>query len=122
MGYRWSGGGDSNKMSQYLPPKPRNTPLVSFYSLGETQEMPKPTRFSAHSAEPGPAALLSQRNPHFTEDLDIKPHTTLRPSPSAYIPGLYSNRSLGHVGESTLNQGFNSLEALKISKARAYSQ
>lgn len=109
-------------MSQYLPPKPRNTPLVSFYSLGQTQEFPKPTRFSAHSAEPGTAALLSQRNPHFIEDMNVKPHSGTFGSPNSYAPGLYSNRSLGPVGEATLSQGFNSLEALKISKARAYSQ
>jgi len=107
-------------MSKYLPPKPRNTPLVSFYSLGETQPFPAPTRFSTHSAEPGPAATLSQRNPHASEDMVVKPHAPAGPA-AAYRPGMYSNRSLSHVGEATLAQGVNTLEAMKIVKARAYA-
>jgi hypothetical protein len=108
-------------MSQYLPPKARNTPLMSFYSHGETQSFPAPTRFSAHSAEPGPAATLSQRNPHFSETMEVKPYTVQRGEPAAYRPGMYANRSMGHLGEATLAQGVNSLEAMKVAKARAYA-
>jgi len=108
-------------MSQYLPPKARNTPLMSFYSQGETNSFPVPTRFSTHSAEPGPAATLSQRNPHFSETMEVKPYLVHKGEPGGYRPGLYSNRSLGHVGEATLAQGVSSLEAMKVAKARAYA-
>lgn len=108
-------------MSQYLPPKPRNTPLMSFYSAGETQGFPAPTRFATHSAEPGPAATLSQRNPHFSETMDVKPVARTLPPPAGYQPGMYANRSMGHLGEATLAQGITSLEAMKVAKARAYA-
>ena len=109
-------------MSVHLPPKQRTTPLMSVYALGESHMEVRPARFCGHSAEPGPAALLSQRNPHISETLDIKPRHRTILSVSGYQPGLYSNQSPGPKGEAKLDQGFSSIEAMKLVKARAYAE
>lgn len=108
-------------MSISLPPKERHTPLLSALALGETLHRTRPSRFCAHSAEPGLAALLPQRNPHFSESLEVKPRNG-GGSPVMYRPGFYANRGEAPTGEATLDQGFNSLEAVKLVKARAYAE
>lgn len=88
-------------MTIQLPPKTRHTPLMSFYALGETQGVPVPTRFSRHLAEPGPAAVLSHRNPH--------PSQSVQPS-------------LPQSPHSPERLDLHSVQALKLVQARAFAE
>jgi len=88
-------------MTVQLPPKTRHTPLMRFYALGETQPLPTPSRFPKHYAEPGPAAILSHRNPHHSQ--------SVQPS----VP--QSPRSQERLD-------LHSVQALKLAQARAFAE
>ena len=56
-------------------PRARNDINLRYYTTGECNNSTSPARFTHHSAEPGAAASILQRNPHFSESIDIKPST-----------------------------------------------
>lgn len=77
-------------MSSNIPPKARSTTTQAFYTKGENEKL-VPARFISHVAEPGPAARILQRNPHNSENSDVKLKSKYVRT-SGYTPGLYSGR------------------------------
>ena len=61
-------------------PKSRNEIDLRYYTTGMSTMEAAPRRFTQHSAEPGLAAPILQRNPHHSEQMVIKPSAFRVPS------------------------------------------
>lgn len=106
-------------MVSVIPPKPRETAKLSYYTMGESEKSIKPALFKSHVAEPSHAATILERNPMNVDDFNPKPKA--RPSQirtSGYTPGLYAGRSDYVTHEWN---GPNSLSEAKLANKKAYA-
>jgi hypothetical protein len=108
-------------MSSNIPPKPRETPKLAYYTLGEVEKQEIPGKFKMHVAEPGNAASIIERNRWDFENKDIKPKSTFIRT-GGYNPGLYVGRVEGHKSDYTTNNTVASLSEAKLIKSKEYSQ
>jgi hypothetical protein len=104
-------------MVSIIPPKPRETAKLSYYTKGESEKSIKPSFFKTHAAEPGHAATILQRNPVTPEEFPVKPLTS-KVRTSGYTPGLYAGRSdkVEHNWK-----GPSSLSEAKLIKQKEYA-
>ena len=108
-------------MAHKLQARPRNPYTQTFYTLGETSQPVAPARFKAHIAEAGEAANILARNPHHTQDMEVKPQAGFT-EPGAYARGLYANRSDGFSLQKDSAQIPSSLTAAKLVHAKDYAR
>ena len=108
-------------MSSNIPPKPRTTPRQAFYTAGQTEESPKPTRFRSHISEPDAAATLLQRNPNNSNDHSPKLSSSFA-YPNNYTPGLYSGKYNPSKAEKSFLFPAYSLTEAKIIKSKEYAK
>ena len=52
-----------------------DTPLQSFFATGNYGKAAPVKNYVMRSSEPGTSADMGQRNPHHTQDMNIKPIT-----------------------------------------------
>ena len=104
-------------MVSIIPPKPRETAKLSYYTRGETEKTIKSSFLKTHAAEPAQAATIMQRNPGNFSQFPAKPLTG-KVRTSGYTPGLYAGRS-DQVEHSW--KGPTSLSEAKLAKQKEYS-
>jgi hypothetical protein len=104
-------------MVSIIPPKPRETAKLSYYTKGETEKSIKPSFLKTHAAVPAQAATILQRNPGNSDQFPVKPLTS-KVRTSGYTPGLYAGRA-DQVDHSW--KGPTSLSEAKLVKQKEYS-
>ena len=75
-------------MNAKLQRKP-DTPLQNFFATGNYGKSPPIKRMVMRSSEPGSSADIHTRNPHISQDLNIKAITQKPVEKSSYIPNAY---------------------------------
>ena len=80
-----------------IAPKPRTEVDLRFYTSGFSSNNIYPTRFIKHIAEPGLANTILTRNPHHTEEAEVKP--IIKPSENVhnFNPDILSIASANKV-------------------------
>ena len=106
-------------MVSLIPPKPRDTAKLSYYTMGQSDKSIKPAYFKSHVAEPSVAATILERNPPYPEVHNREPIVKpLQIRTGGYTPGLYAGRadSVSHEWK-----GPTSLSEAKLANKKVYA-
>lgn len=106
-------------MVSLIPPKPRETAKLNYYTMGQSDKSIKPAFFKSHVAEPSVAATILERNPPLSDEFYPKPK--VKPSQirtGGYTPGLYAGRADSVTHEWN---GPSSLSEAKLANKKVYA-
>lgn len=81
-----------------IAPKPRTEVDLRYYTTGFNSSDVHPKRFINHIAEPGAANTILARNPHHSEEAEVKPNIkNSSASAETYNPDILSLSSVSKV-------------------------
>ena len=107
-------------MSSNILPKYRVTTRQSFYTAGEVDSKQVPSRFKAHSAEPGEASKILERNSTVVAPHHSQPRSKI--IRSGYTPGLFSGKSEAPAHELSFAQEISSLTEVNLIKSKEFAK